>query len=189
MRRLDVVTVKGSEVPIGIFTYDALQDQIFRQDGNRNRPSQGSGIYLCARTVFCVLPAGFLFQLIKPALACCSHSLRTCYRPAISITVLNVPYGRLLTLEMCGRHGDGLQRVHQAARRQRRQREAPHGLPGLPQPDRRGPRPRIAGLHHAQHARQPAQFGRAAAPAGEPRPVRSVCVCVRFVGSVSARFC
>jgi hypothetical protein len=67
MRRLDVVTVKGSEVPIGIFTYDALQDQIFRQDGNRNRPSQGSGIYLCARTVFCVLPAGFLFQLIKPA--------------------------------------------------------------------------------------------------------------------------
>jgi len=29
MRRLDVVTVKGSEVPIGIFTYDCLQDQIF----------------------------------------------------------------------------------------------------------------------------------------------------------------
>jgi class 3 adenylate cyclase len=28
-RRLDVVTVKGSEVPIGIYTYDCLQDQIF----------------------------------------------------------------------------------------------------------------------------------------------------------------
>lgn len=28
-RRLDVVTVKGSEVPIGIYTYDALQDQQF----------------------------------------------------------------------------------------------------------------------------------------------------------------
>lgn len=28
MRRLDVVTVKGSEVPIGIYTYDALQDQV-----------------------------------------------------------------------------------------------------------------------------------------------------------------
>ena len=32
MRRLDVVTVKGSEVPIGIYTYDALQDQYFRED-------------------------------------------------------------------------------------------------------------------------------------------------------------
>lgn len=29
MRRLDVVTVKGSEVPIGIYTYDTFQDQIF----------------------------------------------------------------------------------------------------------------------------------------------------------------
>ena len=29
-RRLDVVTVKGSEVPIGIYTYDCLQDQLFR---------------------------------------------------------------------------------------------------------------------------------------------------------------
>lgn len=29
MRRLDVVTVKGSEVPIGIYTYDTNQDQIF----------------------------------------------------------------------------------------------------------------------------------------------------------------
>lgn len=28
-RRLDVVTVKGSEVPIGIYTYDCVQDQIF----------------------------------------------------------------------------------------------------------------------------------------------------------------
>eukprot|EP00606_Chrysophyceae_sp_TOSAG23-5_P000700 GSChrysophyteH2.ASY1.ANO1.1190.1 assembled CDS len=28
-RRCDVVTVKGSEVPIGVFTYDALQDQMF----------------------------------------------------------------------------------------------------------------------------------------------------------------
>lgn len=32
MRRLDVVTVKGSEVPIGIYTYDALQDQFFKED-------------------------------------------------------------------------------------------------------------------------------------------------------------
>jgi class 3 adenylate cyclase len=29
MRRLDVVTVKGSEVPIGIYTYDTNQEQIF----------------------------------------------------------------------------------------------------------------------------------------------------------------
>lgn len=29
MRRLDVVTVKGSENPIGIYTYDACQDQVF----------------------------------------------------------------------------------------------------------------------------------------------------------------
>ena len=28
-RKCDVVTVKGSEVPIGVFTYDALQDQMF----------------------------------------------------------------------------------------------------------------------------------------------------------------
>jgi hypothetical protein len=40
MRRLDVVTVKGSEVPIGIFTYDAFQDQAFREDAKRQRPSQ-----------------------------------------------------------------------------------------------------------------------------------------------------
>lgn len=32
MRRLDVVTVKGSEVPTGIYTYDALQDQVFLED-------------------------------------------------------------------------------------------------------------------------------------------------------------
>eukprot|EP01036_Dinobryon_divergens_P029541 gene29541-38656_t len=31
-RRLDVVTVKGSEVPIGIYTYDALQEQEFKMD-------------------------------------------------------------------------------------------------------------------------------------------------------------
>ena len=29
VRRCDVVTVKGSEVPIGIYTYDALQNQQF----------------------------------------------------------------------------------------------------------------------------------------------------------------
>lgn len=43
MRRLDVVTVKGSEVPIGIYTYDALQDQPFMMDGRRQRPSQQTG--------------------------------------------------------------------------------------------------------------------------------------------------
>jgi len=32
MRRVDVVTVKGSEVPTGIYTYDALQDQVFVED-------------------------------------------------------------------------------------------------------------------------------------------------------------
>ena len=40
MRRLDVVTVKGSEVPIGIYTYDALQDQVFKDDVKKQRPSQ-----------------------------------------------------------------------------------------------------------------------------------------------------
>lgn len=43
MRRLDVVTVKGSEVPIGIYTYDALQDQVFKEDQKRSRTSQGTG--------------------------------------------------------------------------------------------------------------------------------------------------
>ena len=37
-RRLDVVTVKGSEMPIGIYTYDCLQDQSFR-----GRDFRGSG--------------------------------------------------------------------------------------------------------------------------------------------------
>jgi hypothetical protein len=45
-------------VPIGIFTYDALQDQIFRQDGNRNRPSQGSGTCAAVLHVLCVPVAG-----------------------------------------------------------------------------------------------------------------------------------
>lgn len=40
-RRLDVVTVKGSEVPIGIYTYDAFQEQDFKEDvvkkGNKQR--------------------------------------------------------------------------------------------------------------------------------------------------------
>lgn len=31
-RRVDIVTVKGSEVPISIYTYDALQDQVFKRD-------------------------------------------------------------------------------------------------------------------------------------------------------------
>lgn len=31
LRRLDIVTVKGSEVPISIFTYDCLQDQTFKR--------------------------------------------------------------------------------------------------------------------------------------------------------------
>jgi len=49
MRKLDVVTVKGSEVPIGIYTYDALQDQVFKDDkkgrnGNSGLSSHGSGI-------------------------------------------------------------------------------------------------------------------------------------------------
>lgn len=39
MRRLDVVTVKGSEVPIGIYTYDCVQDQEFKEDRIRRRPS------------------------------------------------------------------------------------------------------------------------------------------------------
>ena len=37
MRRLDVITVKGSEVPIGIYTYDALQDQTFLEDKQRRK--------------------------------------------------------------------------------------------------------------------------------------------------------
>jgi class 3 adenylate cyclase len=39
-RKLDVVTVKGSEVPIGIYTYDALQEQDFKNE-SKNRPSWG----------------------------------------------------------------------------------------------------------------------------------------------------
>lgn len=40
-RRLDVVTVKGSEVPIGIYTYDALQEQEFRDNKKTKRSSLG----------------------------------------------------------------------------------------------------------------------------------------------------
>lgn len=40
-RRLDVVTVKGSEVPIGIYTYDALQEQEFRDNKKVKRSSLG----------------------------------------------------------------------------------------------------------------------------------------------------
>jgi class 3 adenylate cyclase len=36
MRKLDVVTVKGSEVPIGIYTYDCLQDQDFKSEKGRD---------------------------------------------------------------------------------------------------------------------------------------------------------
>lgn len=38
MRRLDIVTVKGSEVPTGIYTYDALQEQVFVEDKQQGRP-------------------------------------------------------------------------------------------------------------------------------------------------------
>ena len=48
MRRLDVVTVKGSEVPIGIYTYDALQDQEFREDTKKQRPSMSTMVVMNA---------------------------------------------------------------------------------------------------------------------------------------------
>jgi hypothetical protein len=38
-RKLDVVTVKGSEVPIGIYTYDCVQDQHFESDEKRKHRS------------------------------------------------------------------------------------------------------------------------------------------------------
>merc|ERR1711871_810895 len=38
-RRLDVVTVKGSEQPIGVFTYDARQEQKFREKKNLPKKS------------------------------------------------------------------------------------------------------------------------------------------------------
>merc|ERR1711871_214570 len=42
-RRLDVVTVKGSEQPIGVFTYDARQEQKFREKKNLpKKPTMGS---------------------------------------------------------------------------------------------------------------------------------------------------
>ncbi|CAM9613903.1 unnamed protein product [Ectocarpus fasciculatus] len=40
-RKLDIVTVKGSEVPIGVYTYDCLQDQKFPR--NRGAKSQKPG--------------------------------------------------------------------------------------------------------------------------------------------------
>ena len=36
-RRLDVITVKGSEVPIGIYTYDALQDRRFKAKRSKKK--------------------------------------------------------------------------------------------------------------------------------------------------------
>lgn len=44
-RKIDVCTVKGSEVPIGVYTYDALQDQVFCDnivETNRRRHSVSS---------------------------------------------------------------------------------------------------------------------------------------------------
>jgi len=41
-RRLDVVTVKGSEVPIGIYTYDALQEQEFRGSNENKKVKRNS---------------------------------------------------------------------------------------------------------------------------------------------------
>lgn len=37
MRRLDIITVKGSEVPIGIYTYDCVQDQPFADERRATR--------------------------------------------------------------------------------------------------------------------------------------------------------
>jgi len=43
-RKVDVITVKGSEVPIGIYTYDALQEQDFKDDSKRrNQASFADG--------------------------------------------------------------------------------------------------------------------------------------------------
>lgn len=42
-RRLDVVTVKGSEVPIGIYTYDCLQDQLFRSKRSHKAAQKNDG--------------------------------------------------------------------------------------------------------------------------------------------------
>jgi len=49
-RRLDVVTVKGSEVPIGIYTYDCLQEQEFRDSKNANK-SRRSTTNLLSKTM------------------------------------------------------------------------------------------------------------------------------------------
>jgi len=43
-RKVDVVTVKGSEVPIGVYTYDALQDQVFK-----SRNIQDKALYAVKR--------------------------------------------------------------------------------------------------------------------------------------------
>mmetsp|Transcript_24385 Transcript_24385/g.35798 ORF Transcript_24385/g.35798 Transcript_24385/m.35798 type:complete len:840 (+) Transcript_24385:136-2655(+) len=40
-RRLDVITVKGSEVPIGIYTYDCRQDQHFRSKRSARNTKDG----------------------------------------------------------------------------------------------------------------------------------------------------
>ena len=37
MRKIDVITVKGSEVPIGIYTYDAIQDKKFVEKTTRRQ--------------------------------------------------------------------------------------------------------------------------------------------------------
>lgn len=41
-RRVDIVTVKGSEFPIGIYTYDALQEQTFKEDYSATHHSASS---------------------------------------------------------------------------------------------------------------------------------------------------
>jgi hypothetical protein len=50
-RKVDVVTVKGSEVPIGIYTYDCFQDQIFLENNT------SSSVPLTARTLHKLMSA------------------------------------------------------------------------------------------------------------------------------------
>jgi len=82
MRRLDVVTVKGSEVPIGIYTYDALQDQYFRED----RYGVFCGVagvcgLCCYPTLYFWLP---LSTLLICLLLCCASKLATTKTDATS---------------------------------------------------------------------------------------------------------
>ena len=65
MRRVDVVTVKGSEVPTGIYTYDALQDQVFLEDKQCKQQVQRQFVLILLRMFVCAYVERHLVAILS----------------------------------------------------------------------------------------------------------------------------